>query len=117
MRKVIIFLIVFVIVVLLVVVLRSVTPAVDLVSPVAVLGQATPISVHVRDRHGVRRVAAFIEQNGTRYQVWEDLHPSAQMDSTWTFTAGVKTTPHLQNSKTKLVIEASSNDFLRKTGR
>jgi len=116
-RKVIIFLIVFVIVVLLVVVLRSVTPAVDLVSPVAVLGQATPISVHVRDRHGVRRVAAFIEQNGTRYQVWEDLHPSAQMDSTWTFTAGVKTTPHLQNGKAKLVIEASSNDFLRKTGR
>src|SRR5499427_9619718 len=117
MRKIIIFLIMFVIVVLLVVVLRSVTPAVDLVSPVTVLGQVTPISVHVRDRHGIGRVAAFVEQNGARYQVWEDVQPSALMDSTLTFTAGVKTTPQLKDGKAKLIVEASSNGLLRRTGR
>jgi murein DD-endopeptidase MepM/ murein hydrolase activator NlpD len=118
-RKVIIILIAFafVIVALLVFVLRSPRPEIDLVSPVAVVGAATPISVHVRDRHGVRRVAAYLEQNGTRYQVWEDPHPSVQSDNTWTFTAGVKTTPQLQDGKANLVVEASSNDFLGKTGR
>ena len=89
----------------------------SLVSPVTVLGQATTISVHVRDRNGVRRAAAFVEQNGARYRVWEDVQPSAQTDSTWTFTAGVKTTPQLQDGKAKLIVEASSNDLLRKTGR
>jgi murein DD-endopeptidase MepM/ murein hydrolase activator NlpD len=116
-RKGITFLIAVVVVLLLVVVLRSVPPAVDLVSPVTFLGQATPVSVHVRDRHGVRRVAAFVEQNGTRYQVWEDLPRSALMDSTWTFTAGVKTTPQLKDGKAKLIVEASSNGLLRRTGR
>ncbi len=119
MRKVIIILIAFafVIVALLVFVLRSPRPEIDLVSPVAVVGAATPISVHVRDRHGVQRVEAYLEQNGTRYQVWEDPHPSVQSDNTWTFTAGVKTTPQLQDGKANLVVEASSNDFLGKTGR
>ena len=117
MRKVLIFLIAAVVVLLFVVVLLSASPAVDLVSPVTVLGQATPISVHVRDRHGVRRVAAFVEQNGTRYQVWEDSQPSALMERTWTFTAGVKTTPQLKDGKAKLMVEASSNGLLRNTGR
>ena len=117
MRKVIIFSLAVVVVLLLVVGWRSVPPAVDLVSPVAVLGQATPISVCVHDRHGVRRITAFVEQNGARYKVWEDLQPSARMDSTWTFTAGVKTTPQLEDGKAKLIVEARSNGLLRKTGR
>ena len=117
MRKVIIFLIAIVLVLLLVLVLRSVTPAIDLVSPVTVLGQATPISVHVHAPHGIRRIAAFVEQNGARYQVWEEAQPSAQTDDTLNFTAGVKTTPRLKDGKASLIVEASSNDFLRKTGR
>jgi len=116
-RKVIIFLIAIVLVLLLVLVLRSVTPAIDLVSPVTVLGQATPISVHVHAPHGIRRIAAFVEQNGARYQVWEEAQPSAQTDDTLNFTAGVKTTPRLKDGKASLIVEASSNDFLRKTGR
>jgi len=44
-RKVIIFLIVLVVVFLHVSVLRSQTPVVNLVSPVTVLGQSTPISI------------------------------------------------------------------------
>ena len=94
---------------------RSAPPVVDLPSPVSSLGQATPITVHVRDPHGVRRLAAFVEQNGVRYHVWETAQPSSVTDSTWNFTAGVKTTPQLQNGKAKLILEATSNGLLRKT--
>lgn len=117
MRKVILIFVVLVIVLLIALVLQSATPVVDLASSVTVLGQATPISVHVRDRHGVRKVTAFVEQNGNRHQVWETEQPSTEPDSTWNFTAGVKTTPQLRDGKAKLILEATSNDLLRKTGR
>ena len=96
---------------------RSATPVVDLASPVTSLGQATPITIHVRDPHGVRRLAAFVEQNGARYQVWELAQPSSLPDATWNFTAGIRTTPQLQEGKAKLIVEATSNDLLRKTAR
>ena len=96
---------------------RSATPVVELASPVTVLGQATLITAHVRDPHGVRRLTAFVEQNGARYPVWEAAQPSTEADSTWNFTAGVKITPQLRDGKAKLILEATSNDLLRKTGR
>jgi murein DD-endopeptidase MepM/ murein hydrolase activator NlpD len=99
------------------VLVRSATPVVDLASSVTVLGPATPMTIRVRDPHGVRRVTASVEQNGTRYQVWETSQPSAGADSTWNFTAGVKTTPQLRDGNAKLILEATSNDMLRKTGR
>jgi murein DD-endopeptidase MepM/ murein hydrolase activator NlpD len=99
------------------VLLRSATPVVELASPVMVLGQVTPITIHVRDPHGVRSVTAAVEQNATRYRLWEMAQPSTEPDSTWNFTAGVKTTPQLRDGKAKLILEASSNDLLRKTGR
>ena len=117
MRKAVIYIAAVVAVLLLVVAWRSEPPTVEPVSPVTVLGQATPISIRVRDRHGVRRVTAFAEQNGARYQVWEESPPSTLMDSTLTFTAGVKTTPQLKDGKAKLIVEAGSNGLLRKTGR
>lgn len=95
----------------------SATPVVDLSSPVTTLGQATLITVHVRDPRGVRRLAAFVEQNGARYRVWELAQPSRVSDSTWNFTAGINTTPQLQEGKAKVVIEATSNDLLQKTAR
>ena len=96
---------------------RSATPVVDLPSPVPSLGQATPITIRVRDPHGIRKLAAFVEQNGARYRVWETAQPSGLADSTWNFTAGVKTTPQLRDGKARLILEATSNDLLRKTGR
>jgi murein DD-endopeptidase MepM/ murein hydrolase activator NlpD len=96
---------------------RSATPVVDLPAAVASLGQATPITVHIRDARGVRSMHAFVEQNGNRYQVSERAEPSHSPDTTWNFTAGVKTTPQLQAGKAKLIVEATSNDLLRKTGR
>ena len=89
----------------------------DLSYPVSVVGQATPISVHVRDPRGIRGGIAYVEQNGTQYRVWELTKPSNLPDGTWSFTAGVGTTPQLKDGKAKLVVEATSNDMLRRTGR
>jgi hypothetical protein len=93
----------------------SATPIVGLSSPVAVLGQSTRVSVRVRDPHGIRSVAVFVEQNGTRYRVGEMAQPSRVPDGTWNFTAGLKATPQLQDGKAKLIAEATSNDLFRKT--
>jgi murein DD-endopeptidase MepM/ murein hydrolase activator NlpD len=93
----------------------STTPIVDLSSTVTTIGQATPITVHVRDPHGVRRLAAFAEQNGARYHLWEIAQPSRETDGTWDFTAGTNTTPQLRDGKATLIVEATSNGFLGKT--
>jgi murein DD-endopeptidase MepM/ murein hydrolase activator NlpD len=115
-RKVILVVIAIVVLLPIAVVLsRSATPAIDLPSQVASIGQATPIAIHVRDPRGVRRIVAYLEQNGARYPVWELAQASSAADSTWSFTAGVKTTPQLRDGKAVLIIEATSNDLLRKT--
>jgi len=94
---------------------RSATPVVNLPVQISAIGQATPIAVHVSDPRGVRKVAAVVEQNGARLPVWELPQASSAPDSTWSFVAGVKTTPQLRDGKGKLIIEATSNDLLRKT--
>ncbi len=96
---------------------RSATPVVDLPTPVASIGQATSITVHVRDPHGIRKATAFIEQNGAQYRIFELAQPTWTADSTWSLVAGVKTTPQLRGGTAKLIIEATSNDLLRKTAR
>jgi murein DD-endopeptidase MepM/ murein hydrolase activator NlpD len=96
---------------------RPATPVVDLPSAVTSLGHATPITAHVRGPRGIRRLQAFVEQNGARYQVFEMAQPSKSTDSNWNFTAGTKTTPQLQEGNAKLIVEATSNDLLGKTGR
>jgi murein DD-endopeptidase MepM/ murein hydrolase activator NlpD len=96
---------------------RSATPVVELPPAVVSLGQATPITVYVRDPRGIRRLQAFVEQNGARYPVFEMAQPSKSTDSDWNFTAGTKTTPQLKDGKAKLIVDATSNDLLRKTGR
>ncbi len=118
MRKVIVIVIVLAVLVPIAFVLaRSATPVINLPSSVTSLGQATPITVEIRDPHGVRRLAAFVEQNGARYQLFELAQPSNLTDTTANFTAGVKTTPQLKDGKAKLILEATSNDLLRKTAR
>ncbi len=94
---------------------RAATPAVDLPNAPTVLGQATPVTVHVRDEHGVRKATAFVEQNGTLYRVWEMNQASNAPESTWNFTAGIKTTPQLRDGKARLIVEATSNDMRGKT--
>lgn len=118
MRKVLLVILILVILLpLVILVARSKTPVIDVPSPVATLGQATPISVHVRNARGIRSVKAAVEQSGVHYPVWQvELTPRVT-DGTWSFTAGVKSTTQLKDGKAKLIIEATSNDFLRKKGR
>ena len=98
-----------------IVLVRSATPVLDLPSPVASIGQATSITLHVRDPRGVRKVEAFVEQNGARFPVWQLAQPSTAADNTWSFQAGTKTTPQLRDGQAKLIFEATSNDLLRRT--
>ena len=72
---------------------RQAPPVVDLPSPVTALGQASAITVHARDPHGIRSLAAFVEQNGVQYPVWETTQPSGVTDGTLSFAAGTNTTP------------------------
>ena len=96
---------------------RQTPPVVDLPSPVTALGQATAIAVHVRDPHGVRRLEAFVEQNGIQYRVWENAPTSRWTDDTWSFVAGTNATPQLKDGTAKLIVVAVSNGLLRKTAR
>ena len=90
----------------------SVTPAVK------TIGVSTPVTVHLTNPHGVRRVDAYLQQNGARYPVYAESHPS-----TWilwsrhdpprsvTFEAGKSRAPNLKDGTARLVIEAVSNDL------
>ncbi|MGA2729402.1 MAG: M23 family metallopeptidase [Terracidiphilus sp.] len=119
MRKAIFFavLVLLILVPILIVSARSATPVVDLPASITTLGQATPVSVQVHDPRGIRKIAATVEQNGVSYPVSATTQPSTASDSTWSFTAGVKSTPQLKDGAAKLIVEATSNDLLGKKAR
>jgi hypothetical protein len=101
----------------------SATPAVKL-APVKSVGISTPVSAQVSDPHGVRRVSAYIEQNGSRYPLFEQTAPSTRMfwhrhepDRTVTFEAGKTKAPNLKEGKAQVVVEAVSNDLRASTAR
>jgi murein DD-endopeptidase MepM/ murein hydrolase activator NlpD len=118
-RKAIFFavLVLLILVPILIVSARSATPVVDLPASITTLGQATPVSVQVHDPRGIRKIAATVEQNGVSYPVSATTQPSTASDSTWSFTAGVKSTPQLKDGAAKLIVEATSNDLLGKKAR
>jgi murein DD-endopeptidase MepM/ murein hydrolase activator NlpD len=100
----------------------SATPVVELPSSLSALGTATPLAVHIRDPHGVRKIVALVEQNGVRYKAWENGQPARRVfwqrylpESTWNFSVGTKSTPQLKDGKARLIIEVTSNDFRGKT--
>ncbi len=123
MRTTIVFLFLLVIAVVLLVVF-SATPAVSVSPAINVIGQATPITVRLSDPHGIRRVAAFLEQNGTSYRVAEKTETARRFlwkrklpAFTWDFTAGSRTVPQLKDGPAELVVEATSNDLRASTAR
>ena len=86
--------------------------------PVTSVGVSTPITVHVTNPHGVRRVSAYLEQNGAQYPVYEQTAPAHHLlwdrhvpPASVTFEAGKKKAPNLKDGKARLVVEAVSNDF------
>jgi murein DD-endopeptidase MepM/ murein hydrolase activator NlpD len=104
--------------------LFSATPAVSFAPAVTAIGQATPVTVHVSAAHGIRRVAAFVEQDGTRYLVSETRTTPRRFfwsrkaaDASVSFTLGTSTTPQLKDGKARLIVEVTSNDFRAKTTR
>lgn len=117
MRKLIVVIALAALLIIVLIVARSATPALNIPASVTFLGQSTPITVYVHDPRGVRSVTASVEQNGAKYHVWDAPKPSVAADITYAFSAGVKTTPQLQNGKATLVVEAVSNDLLSKSAR
>ncbi len=102
----------------------STTPVVTLAQSSIAVGQETPIAVRVSGSHGIRRAAAVIEQNGSRYEVWQTSQPARRWrwvrhvpDASWNFAVGTKTTPQLKDGPARLIIEATSNDFRGTTAR
>ena len=101
----------------------SATPVVTLPDSLSALGQSTLVAVRISDPHGIRSARAWLEQNGTRYLVWETTtHPSRHIfvrhgapDAQFIFDAGSKNIPALKDGKAQLIVEATSNDFRGKT--
>lgn len=100
----------------------SSTPVLELPASVTALGSATPITLKIDDPHGVKRIAASVEQNGARYPVYETTQPSRRIfwnrhvsPQTVQFTAGVKNAPQLKEGKATFIVEATSNDFRSST--
>jgi murein DD-endopeptidase MepM/ murein hydrolase activator NlpD len=83
-------------------------PAIDVPASLTSIGQATPVTVHVQDRHGVSKLTATLEQNGASYPAWQSTATTKDADSTFNFTVGAKTTPQLKEGKAKLIVEATS---------
>ncbi len=115
--KAIIALVVLVIVGLIAAVAMSGHTAVTMTAPKAI-GVSTPVSVDVSNPHGVRRVSAYLEQNGARYPLFEETAPSHRLfikrhepARRISFEAGKNKAPNLKEGKARLVVEAVSNDF------
>ncbi len=96
----------------------STTPVVELPSSLTAVGPATPVTLHVTDPHGIRKIDARIEQNGAQYNVYSTSMPARRIlwsrhlpPADYSFTAGTKTTPQLKDGKATLTVEVTSNDF------
>jgi murein DD-endopeptidase MepM/ murein hydrolase activator NlpD len=97
----------------------STRPIVAIESPPSVVGVNTPIKLRIESPHGLRRITGVLEQNGTRYPVferaapdsrflfWRRHHPAAVV----TFPVGRKVAPALKDGKAKLLITAQANDL------
>ena len=80
----------------------------DLVEPVTTVGQATPVSMHVHDAHGVSQVTATLAQGGAVYPAWTSAGATKAADTTFRFEVGAKTTPQLKDGAARLVVEVTS---------
>ena len=90
----------------------------DIRPPLKSVGVATPVTVHLANPHGVRHVAAYLEQDGSRYPVFDRVSPARrflwrrhQAPQTLSFEAGKNKAPNLKEGKARLVVVAVSNDF------
>ncbi len=115
MRKLLVLLVLIVAAIVFVVV-RSPKPSVELSSSANVIGQATPVTVHVKSRRGIRKLDAFVEQNGATYPVSVGEQVPAG-DTTLNLTVGTAGISKLQDGKAKVIVEVTGNGPLRPSAR
>ena len=89
---------------------------------VKVIGISTPVTVQIANPHGVRRVNAWLEQNGARFPLLEQSSPAHrfvwrrnQPAQTVAFEAGKNKAPNLKDGDARLVVEAVSDDLRART--
>ncbi len=101
----------------------SATPVITVDPPLKAIGASTPVKVEVTDPYGIRRLTATVEQNGTRYTVFDQRNPSHRFffmrsheaPRVVSFPAGKQQAPALKDGSAKLIVDAQSNDFLGRT--
>ncbi|MCU1275313.1 MAG: peptidase [Bryobacterales bacterium] len=87
------------------------------------VGTVTPVELHIENPHGIRRLTAAIEQDGSRYPVFDSSEPphrlmfwrrheAAQVRK---FQIGKQQAPALHDGKARLIIEVQSNDLRGRT--
>src|SRR5918993_1734164 len=94
----------------------SKAPAVHVEPAVKAIGLSTPVNVRVESPHGVRKIAAFVEQNGRKLKVFEEhestrVNPffrTAEPSRAITIPVGKQHAGELQDGKATLVIEAQA---------
>jgi hypothetical protein len=98
--------------------LQSATTSVAVVPEVKTIGVNTPVEVQVTNPDGVRRVTAWIEQGGSRFQVFQQERPAHwwrwtrnQPPTRVRFDTGKEKVPALKEGKARLVVEAVGDDF------
>ena len=72
--------------------------------PVTVIGAETPVRVRAANPRGIRRLTAFIEQDGQRHPVYETQNPPPEA----VFSAGKKQSPTLHDGKATLIVQADA---------
>jgi hypothetical protein len=92
-------------------------PSLDVPASLTTIGQATPVSVHVHDPHGVAKLTATLEQNGAQYPAWQANTATKGPDDMFNFNVGAKATPQLRDGRARLIIEATSGGLLHDTTR
>jgi murein DD-endopeptidase MepM/ murein hydrolase activator NlpD len=92
-------------------------PSLDVVPSLTTIGQATPVTVHLHNVHGISKLTATLTQNGAQYQAWQSNAVSKSKESTFNFEIGVKTTPQLRDGSAHLVLEAASGGIFHSTTR
>ncbi|MGA3027576.1 MAG: M23 family metallopeptidase [Bryobacteraceae bacterium] len=116
--RIVLFVIIILILPFILLLVFSSTPVVEMPPSITALGPATPVTVQVTDPHGIRKIEAWVEQNGARFSVYQQALPARRLlwarhvpPASCSFTAGTRTTPQLKDGKARLVVEAASNDF------
>src|SRR5688572_30165525 len=94
--------------------LFSKSPTVRVEPAVQAVGMNTPVNVRLDSPHGVRQIAAYLDQNGKRFKVFEENQPSrrnsffrsSEPARAITIPVGKQFAGELQDGKATLIIEA-----------